>query len=134
MLHRHALRVVLLIFGFVFLALAVVGTLLPIMPTVPFLLLAIWCFSRSSERMHHWILNLPKVGAELRAWEEQGAISKHAKVWCAIVMIGLVALPMLFRDLALWVKLAAWTITVLVLVFVWSRPLPRPKDVRHDEG
>ena len=54
-----AFRVLLFVFGFAFLALAVIGALLPIMPTVPFMLLAIWCFARSSERMHQWILNLP---------------------------------------------------------------------------
>jgi len=125
MLHRHALRVVLYILGFAFLALAIVGTLLPIMPTVPFLLLAIWCFARSSERMHQWVLNLPTLGVELRAWEEEGAISKRAKWWCAVVMIGLVAIPMWFREIAIWVKLMALVVTVAVLLFVLSRPKPK---------
>ena len=125
MIHRHALRVILLFLGFVFLGLAVIGTLLPIMPTVPFLLLAIWCFSRSSERMHQWILNLPTVGVELRAWEEEGAISKRAKIWTTVVMIGLVAIPMWFRELALWVKLMALVVTIAVLAFVLSRPKPK---------
>lgn len=125
MIHRHALRVILLFLGFLFLGLAVIGTLLPIMPTVPFLLLAIWCFSRSSERMHQWILNLPTVGVELRAWEEEGAISNRAKIWTTVVMIGLVAIPMWFRELALWVKLMALVVTVLVLAFVLSRPKPK---------
>jgi len=124
-IHRHALRVILLFLGFLFLGLAVIGTLLPIMPTVPFLLLAIWCFSRSSERMHQWILNLPTVGVELRAWEEEGAISNRAKIWTTVVMIGLVAIPMWFRELALWVKLMALVVTVLVLAFVLSRPKPK---------
>ena len=127
MIHRHALRVILLILGFAFLGLAVIGTLLPIMPTVPFLLLAIWCFSRSSERMHQWILNLPTVGVELRAWEEEGAISKRAKIWTTVVMIGLVAIPMWFRELAIWVKLMALVVTIVVLVFVLSRPRPTHK-------
>lgn len=127
MIHRHALRVILLILGFAFLGLAVIGTLLPIMPTVPFLLLAIWCFSRSSERMHQWILNLPTVGVELRAWEEEGAISKRAKIWTTVVMIGLVAIPMWFRALAIWVKLMALVVTIVVLVFVLSRPRPTRK-------
>lgn len=124
-MHRQAIRALLFLLGFVFLALAVVGTLLPIMPTVPFLLLAIWCFSRSSERMHQWILNLPTVGVELRAWEEEGAISNRAKMWTTVVMIGLVAIPMWFRVLALWVKLVAFLVTILVLAFVLSRPKPK---------
>lgn len=125
-MHRQALRLLLFLTGFVFLVLAVVGTILPIMPTVPFLLVAIACFSRSSERMHQWILDWPVVGEELRVWEEQGAISKRAKIWTACVMVGLVAIPMFFRSIALLWKVAALIVTVAVIGFVWSRP--RPKD------
>lgn len=126
-MHRQAIRAVLFLIGFAFLALAVIGTLLPIMPTVPFLLLAIWCFARSSERMHQWILNLPTVGVELRAWEEEGAISTRAKIWTAVIMIGLIAIPMWLRPLALWVKLAAVLLTALVLGFILTRPKPRSR-------
>lgn len=124
-MHRQAIRVVLLLTGFAFLALAVIGTILPVMPTVPFLLLAIWCFARSSERMHQWVLNLPTLGPELRAWEEEGAISKRAKIWTTLVMTGLVATPMLLRDVPWWAKLLAVLITVAVLAFVLSRPRPK---------
>ncbi|MDA0667194.1 MAG: YbaN family protein [Planctomycetota bacterium] len=124
-MHRQAIRALLFLLGFAFLALAVVGTLLPIMPTIPFLLLAIWCFARSSERMHQWILNLPTVGVELRAWEKEGAISNRAKIWATVVMIGLVAIPICFRPLALWVKLVAFLVTLLVLAFILSRPKPK---------
>ncbi len=120
-----AFRGLLFVFGFAFLALAVIGALLPIMPTVPFMLLAIWCFARSSERMHQWILNLPTVGAELRAWEEEGAISTRAKILATVVMIGLIAIPIWFRVLTLWIKLMTVLITVLVLAFILSRPKPK---------
>lgn len=124
-MHRQALRLLLLVTGFVFLGLAVVGTILPIMPTVPFLLVAIACFSRSSESMHQWILNWPVVGVELRVWEEQGAISIRAKLWTTVVMVGLVAIPMFFRSIAIPWKIAALVVTVAVVGFVWSRPRPK---------
>ncbi|MHC4379712.1 MAG: YbaN family protein [Planctomycetota bacterium] len=132
-MHRQALRLLLLLAGFVFLGLAVIGTILPIMPTVPFLLLAIACFSRSSESMHQWILDWPVLGNELRVWEEQGAISIRAKVWTGVVMIGLVAIPMFFRSIAILWKVAALVVTIGVLGFVWSRPPPADPGPADDD-
>lgn len=130
MVAKHVLRTLLLAGGFLFLLLAVIGTILPVMPTVPFLLLSMACFSRSSERMHQWILNWPAIGPELRAWEEQGAISKKGKIWSTLVLVALGIVPMLLRDIALWMKIAAVAMVVGVILFLLTRPLPQvaPKD------
>ncbi|MGB0951727.1 MAG: YbaN family protein [Planctomycetota bacterium] len=132
MVAKHVLRTLLLTGGFLFLLLAVIGTLLPVMPTVPFLLLSMACFSRSSERMHQWILNWPAVGPELRAWEEQGAVSKKAKVWSTVVLLGLGAVPMLLRDIAVWMKITSVLIVLAIIVFLLTRPLPREAPTDGD--
>jgi len=54
------MKMVWLIFGFTALILAIIGIILPLLPTVPFLLLAAFCFARSSEKIHKWLLNHPK--------------------------------------------------------------------------
>lgn len=125
MVAKHVLRSLLLAGGFLFLLLAVIGTLLPVMPTVPFLLLSLACFSRSSERMHQWILGWPGIGPELKAWEEQGAISKRGKVWSTSVLLLLGAVPMVLRDIALWMKVVSVVIVLAVIVFLLTRPAPR---------
>ncbi len=121
-LHRQVRRSLLFLGGWIALVLAIIGTVLPIMPTVPFLLLAIACFSRSSEKMHQWILQLPGVGPELRAWEEEGAISLRAKLWASFALVVLVAIPLMLRPIAWAFKLLASLCVAGLLLFLWTRP------------
>lgn len=76
---RRAAYVVL---GFFFVALGIIGALLPVMPTTVFLILAAWSFGKSSPRLEAWMLDHPKFGPVLRAWRENGAIPRKAK-WMA---------------------------------------------------
>ena len=68
-----------LIAGGLFLGLGLLGVVLPVLPTTPFLLLAAACFARSSPRLHRWLLTHPVFGPPIRNWEENGAISRKAK-------------------------------------------------------
>ena len=66
--------------GFVFLALALVGVFLPLLPTTPFVLLAAACFAQSSERMHRWILANETFGPMVRDWEQKRCVSCRVKI------------------------------------------------------
>ena len=65
--------------GFLFLALALVGVFLPLLPTTPFVLLAAACFAQSSERMHRWILANETFGPMVRDWEQKRCVSCRVK-------------------------------------------------------
>ena len=69
-----------------FVLLGFIGALLPIMPTVPFILLAAACFAKSSPRMHSWLLNHRKFGPIVRDWEQKRCISRKMKVWAVTTM------------------------------------------------
>lgn len=68
-----------LMLGFVFVVLAVIGIFLPLLPTTPFLILAAFFFSQSSEKCHQWLLNNKVFGPILYNWENSRCIPAFAK-------------------------------------------------------
>lgn len=103
------LRAVLLVAGWLALLLGAAGVLLPILPTAPFLLLALACFSRSSDTMTRRMYRMPVVGSYLRDWQEDG-ISPRMK-WTAIGALWIAAVATL-----LTIAKTALFKTVVVLV------------------
>ena len=72
---------VFFLFGAVFLILGVIGVLIPILPTTPFLLLSAACFYKSSKRMHSWMFNNRWFGDYIRNYSEGKGISLMAKLF-----------------------------------------------------
>jgi uncharacterized membrane protein YbaN (DUF454 family) len=66
--------------GFFFLALAILGIFLPLLPTTPFVLVAAACFARSSEKWHAWLLGNSTFGPMIRNWESNRCITRKVKV------------------------------------------------------
>ncbi len=66
--------------GLIFVGLGLAGAVLPVLPTTPFLLLALWAFARSSRRLHDWLYHHPRFGPGLRAWRDHGVVPRRAKV------------------------------------------------------
>src|SRR3546814_19717013 len=65
--------------GFIWVGIGAVSAFVPLLPTTIFIILALGCFSRSSPRLEHWLLNHERFGTALRAWRDQRAISRSAK-------------------------------------------------------
>lgn len=112
--------------GWVMVALGVIGALLPIMPTTIFLILAVGCFARSSPRFERKLLDHPRYGPSLRAWREQGAVSRKGKAFAAGGMACGFAM-------FCWGARPSWPLLLGVGVFfaasaayVLSRPTPLP--------
>jgi hypothetical protein len=73
-------RLVYLALGWLFFGLGVLGAFLPILPTTPFMILALWAFSNSSERLRSWLYTHRFFGPPLQRWREHGIISVRAKM------------------------------------------------------
>lgn len=91
-------RLLFLGLGFASVALGALGILLPLLPTVPFMLLAAFFFARSSPRLEAWIVRHPRFGPHVRTWREKGAISPAGKraalaAFALSALLGLVLLP-----------------------------------------
>ena len=114
------MRIVYFCLGWVMVALGVIGLVMPLMPGVVFLIVAAWCFARSSPRLEAWLLGHPKFGKPLRDWRAAGAIPRSAKVMaCAGMTIGFVtfwysvdpSLPLAVGVAVLFLACAAYVVS-----------------------
>ena len=117
-------RPVYLLLAYFFLALALIGVILPGLPTVPFLLLAAWFSAKGSNRLHNWLYAHPHLGKLLIDWEQQGAISRSSKV-IAFLLITLSWVIMYQRLDNIWLITGMAVLFISVLVFIVSRPEPQ---------
>ena len=113
-------RLALLALGFASLGLGAVGAFVPLLPTVPFVILAAFCFARSSPALERRLLDHPRFGTHIRAWRERGAISRAGKgaalaAFAVSAAAGLWLLPWPWAGVPLLAALAGGT-------FVATRP------------
>jgi len=94
--------------GLVSVGLGVVGAVLPLLPTTPFLLLAAFCFTRGSARFHRWLLGHRWLGPPITRWKRDRTISVRAK-W-TVAMGAALMIPMsLWFAPSDWLRLALAT-------------------------
>jgi uncharacterized membrane protein YbaN (DUF454 family) len=127
---RTLRKVLLSACGLLALVLGLVGVVLPLLPTTPFLLLAAFCFFHGSTRLHRWLESRPWIGEQLRLWHEQRAVSKSVKLaaliylWLAIgITVGFFVTETFYRLLLLFVA-AGVTLHLLRL-----KTLPAETDI-----
>ena len=101
--------------GIVSAGLGAVGAALPIMPTVPFLLLAVYFFARSSPDLEQKILDHPHWGPQVQDWRERRAISRKSKM----IAIGSIAAGVAFTWYTLGAPYYYLSIAVLVICGTW---------------
>lgn len=108
-------------FGFLCVALAMIGVALPLLPTVPFLLLAAFCFARSSSRLHNWLMSHRTFGPLILDWQTSGAIRPAAKKAATLSVAAVFGLSVLVSVPSHVLIIQAVTLGA-VMIFIWSRP------------
>ena len=103
---KQGTRIALVVIGTVALALGVIGIVVPVLPTTPFLLLAAACYARSSERLHRWLMNNRFLGEPVRNYRDSRAVKLHVKVYAitllwAGIAVSIVAIGGFWLTLAL---------------------------------
>jgi uncharacterized protein len=118
----NPLRLFYLALGWLCVALGVLGIILPILPTTPFLLLAVAAFSRSSPELAAKLRNHPLAGPYIRAWQDHGVIPPKAKA-LAIVMMSVMGIYVAgFSALPGWLALGMCIGLIAVAVYILTRP------------
>lgn len=105
--------------GLVSVGLGVVGAFLPIVPTVPFLLLAAFCFARSNPAWEQRLLEHPTYGRSLRDWRTRRAISRRAKISALLAMTAGVGFTWLTMGFP-WV-LVSLAVLLIAGTWIWTR-------------
>lgn len=115
------MRLLWLILGLIALVLGGVGVFLPLLPTVPFLLLAAIFFSKSSENLHNWLISHSLFGPPIEDWQRSGSISRRAKFLATVSIAAAYGLSfgLGFGATVLIIQAVALG---LVLLFIWTRP------------
>lgn len=121
-------RGLLVALGFLCLALAAVGVLVPFLPTVDFLLLAAFFFYRGSPRLHAWLLSLPGAGPVIRDWEEHRVIRKKGKAMSVLMLSLAFAYIVFFSAIRPISRVLMALLWLVIAVYILSRPSNRPEE------
>lgn len=108
--------------GLTALLLGIIGAVLPLLPTTPFILLAAACFARSSERFHNKLLANRIAGPIIREWCLHHSIPYRVKRWVYVLMALSFGSSILIVP-AIWLKAMLVTIGVILAIFIWRIPV-----------
>ena len=130
----EVLRYLLIGIGWISIAGGLVGLFLPLVPTVPFLLLAVFCFSRSSERFHTWLVDHKHLGPMLKDYLIHGGIPLRAKALAiCMIWVSFPASTFFFVEI-FWVKVLLLGIAAAVTVYLVIIPtVAAKKKARQGE-
>ncbi len=122
-------RLCLIVLGWTCILLGVLGIVLPLLPTTPFLLVALWAFSHSSIRFHNWLYTHKYLGPMVQDWDRFHVIPKKAKILAITMMSASLALIAYKGVLPLWGLIIVGISLSCVAFFIIRCPSVRPVKV-----
>ena len=120
-------RTILISLGWLCVGLGFVGVFVPGIPTTIFLIIALWAFTKSSEKLRHWLLNHKRFGPILSNWQEHKVVPRRAKILMVVLMS--VAVILFYYSLqSLILTIGLIIILVSVAIYVISLPSKIPEN------
>ena len=121
-------KIILLSIGWICVGLGFIGIFVPGLPTTIFLIVALWAFTKSSNKLRIWLLNHKKFGPFLRDWQEHRVVPLRAKILMVILQTCVVIMVhYTFNNLFITIGV----IVILVLVASYVLSLPSKVSVTH---
>lgn len=112
--------------GIAALVAGLLGIVLPVLPTTPFVLLAAACFAKSSDRFYNALLNHRLTGPIIADWRTHGAMQRKTKRWAALMMVLSFGTSILIMH-SFWHRIMLLAMATVLGVFIWRVPVrPEP--------
>lgn len=124
-----ALKTVYLLLGWLFFSIGLIGAFLPVLPTTPFMLLALWLFARSSDRFHRWLYTHRVFGPPLQQWHVYRVIPWQAKLASISMMLLSFAYMLLYAVMSWWLNVIVGVVMLYGAWFILSKPSSAPAGV-----
>ena len=116
---KYVLKSILALLGLISLGLGIVGAFLPLLPTVPFVLLSAFLFARSSDRLHNWLITHKIFGQLIRDYHEDRGITIQGKI-AAISMMwisNIISIAFIINNI-LWLQILMSIVTLSVTIYI----------------
>jgi uncharacterized protein len=120
----HAARLMLISAGMICVGLGAIGVIVPGLPTTPFLLLAAYCFARSSEHFHGWLLNHRWLGSYVRNFEEGRGMTRRAKGITLLLTWISFGVTIVFFVPVLWGQVGMVLMATTLSIYLLRLPTP----------
>lgn len=121
-------KALLIFFGTVCVGLGVMGMFLPLMPTTVFLLMAAYCYSRSSDKFHDWLLNNRWLGKYIKNYKSGQGISIRQKVTTIAILWASIGFSIWFVGAAFWPTLFLAAVLIGVTLHLVLIKTYRPEE------
>lgn len=132
MADKKLVKTFLICTGLLSLVLGIVGIILPLLPTTPFLLLSAACFAKSSVKLHTLLLRNKYLGRHIRDYQENKGVRLHIKIIAITVLWLSVGYSALFVISAIFARVLLLLIAVAVTVHILRlKSLYEPKKAVH---
>ncbi|QHM70172.1 DUF454 family protein [Mixta intestinalis] len=115
-------RIILLTIGWLAILLGSLGVVLPLLPTTPFILLAAWCFARSSPRFHHWLLWRSWFGSYIRHWQQHRALPPGVKGRAILLIVCTFTFSVWMVEV-FWLRIMLLVMLGALLIMMWRMPV-----------
>ena len=119
-------RTILISLGWLCVGLGFVGVFVPGIPTTIFLIIALWAFTKSSEKLRHWLLNHKRFGPILNNWQKHKVVPRRAKI-LMVVLMSLAVILFYYSSQSLILTIGLIIILVSVAIYVISLPSKTPE-------
>ena len=120
-------RTILISLGLLCVGLGFIGVFVPGIPTTIFLIIALWAFTKSSEKLRHWLLNHKRFGPILNNWQEHKVVPRRAKI-LMVALMSLAVILFYYSLQSLILTIGLIIILVSVAIYVISLPSKVPEN------